>query len=82
MPRPLDPLLRLLLGAALCLPLCLGLWWWFVRKPLINLLVYALSLVGPWLWPETLLGVGLDGDKGLIVSLLPPLTDSARMIPS
>ena len=79
MPRPLDPLLRLLLGAALCLPLCLGLWWWFVRKPLINLLVYALGLVSPWLWPETVLGVGLDGDKGLIVSLLPPLTDSARI---
>ena len=79
MPRPLDPLVRLVLGAALGLTLCLGLWWWFVRKPLINLLVHALGLVGPWLWPETVLGIGLEGDKGLIVSLLPPLTDSARM---
>ena len=79
MPRPLDPLVRLVLGAALGLTLCLGLWWWFVRGPLINLLVHALGLVGPWLWPETVLGIGLDGDKGLIVSLLPPLTDSARM---
>ena len=77
--RPLDPLVRLVLGAALGLTLSLGLWWWFVRKPLINLLVHALGLVGPWLWPETVLGIGLDGDKGLIVSLLPPLTDSARM---
>jgi hypothetical protein len=79
MPRPLDPLVRLALGAALGLTLSLGLWWWFVRKPLINLLVHALGLVGPWLWPETVLGIGLEGDKGLIVSLLPPLTDSARM---
>lgn len=79
MPRPLDPLLRLPLGAALCLPLCLGLWWWVVREPLVKLLVHAVGLVGPWLWPETVLGIGLDGDKGLIVSLLPPLTDSARL---
>lgn len=79
MPLLIDPLIRLLLGAVLCLPLCLGLWWWFVRKPLIELLVRALGLIGPWLWPETVLGVGLDGDKGLLVSLLPPLTDSARM---
>lgn len=79
MPRPLDPLLRLLLGAALCLPLCLGLWWWFVRNPLAQLLGHTVGFLSPWLWPETVLGIGLDGDKGLIVSLLPPLTDSARM---
>lgn len=79
MRRPLDPLLRLLLGAVLCLPLALGLWWWIVRKPLIEFIVFVLGLVGPWVWPETVLGLGLDGDRGLIVSLLPPLTDSTRM---
>ncbi|MDS4020581.1 MAG: exosortase H-associated membrane protein [Candidatus Competibacter sp.] len=78
MRRPLDPLLRLLLGAALCLPLCLGLWWWLAREPLINGLAKAVNLVGPWLWPETVLDVGLRDHRGLIVALLPPLTDSAR----
>lgn len=79
MRRPLDPLLRLLLGAALWLPLSLEFWWWIVRKPLAKLLGHGIGLVSPWLWPESLLGVGLDGDQGLIVSLLPPLTDSAWM---
>jgi hypothetical protein len=77
--RPLDPLPRLLLGAALGLPLSLGLWWWFVRQPLIHLLVHALGPTSPWLWPDSVLGVGLEGDTGLIVSLLPPLTESARL---
>jgi hypothetical protein len=44
---PLDPLLHLPLGAALCLPLYLGLWWWVVWKPLVKLLVHAVGLVGP-----------------------------------
>lgn len=79
MRRPLDPLLRLLLGIAICLPVCLGLWWWAIRKPLAAWLGHGVGLTSQWLWPESVLGVGLDGDKGLIVSLLPPLTDSARM---
>lgn len=79
MRRPLDPLLRLLLGAALCLPLCLMAWWWLVREPLAKGLGHGVGLLSPWLWPEAVLGVGLDGDKGLLVSLLPPLTDSAQM---
>lgn len=79
MRRPLDPLLRLLLSAAFCLPLCLAAWWWIVREPLAKGLGHGIGLIGPWLWPEAVLGIGLDGDKGLIVSLLPPLTDSARM---
>lgn len=78
MRRPLDPLLRLLLGIAICLPVCLGLWWWTIRKPLAAWLGHGVGLASQWLWPESVLGVGLDGDKGLIVSLLPPLTDSAR----
>lgn len=79
MRRPLDPLLHLLLGAALSLPLCLVLWWWWVREPLIIGLAHAVNLVSPWLWPETVLNVGLRGDLGLIITLLPPLTDSAEM---
>jgi hypothetical protein len=79
MRRPFDPLIRLALGAALSLPLCLGLWWWFVRGPLINLLAQGLGFVSPGLWPESVLGVGLSGDTGLLISLLPPLTDSARL---
>ncbi len=75
----LDPLLRLSLGAAFCLPLCLGLWWWTVREPLAKGLGHGVGLLSPWLWPEAVLGVGLDGDKGLLVSLLPPLTDSAQI---
>ena len=59
MPRPLDPLVRLLLGAALCLPLCLGLWWWFVRNPLAQLLGHTVGFLSPWFWPETVLGIGL-----------------------
>lgn len=55
------------------------LWWEFVRVPLIQLLVQGTGLVSPWLWPEAVLGVGLNNDIGLIVSLLPPLTDSAQM---
>jgi hypothetical protein len=77
--RPLDPLLRLLLGVALSLPLCLALWWWLVREPLIIGLAHTVNLVSPWLWPETVLIVGLRGDLGLIVTLLPPLTGSAEM---
>ena len=79
MRRPLDPLLRLSLGAAFCLPLCLASWWWIVREPLAKWLGHGVGLLSPWLWPEAVLGVGLDGDKGLIVSLLPPLTDSAQI---
>lgn len=79
MRRPLDPLLRLLLGAALSLPGCLALWWWWVREPLIIGLAHTVNFVSPWLWPETVLNVGLRGDLGLIITLLPPLTDSAEL---
>ncbi|MBK7541108.1 MAG: hypothetical protein IPP10_05195 [Candidatus Competibacteraceae bacterium] len=80
MSRRFDPLLvRLLLGGALCLPACLGLWWWLVREPLARELGHGVGLLSQWLWPESVLGVGLDRDQGLIVSLLPPLTDSARL---
>ena len=76
----LDPLLlRLLLSGVLFLPVCLGLWWWLVREPLARELGHGVGFISQWLWSETVLGVGLDGDKGLIVSLVPPLTDSARM---
>lgn len=79
MRRPLDPLLRQLLGAAIFLPICLSGWWWFIREPLAQGLGHGVGLLSPRLWPETILGVGLNGDKGLLVSLLPPLTDSARL---
>jgi hypothetical protein len=79
MRRSFDPLLRLSLGVAFCLPLCLASWWWIVREPLAKGLGHGVGLLSPWLWPEAVLGVGLDGDKGLLVSLLPPLTDSAQI---
>lgn len=75
----LDPLWRWLLGVALGLPLALGLWWAFARLPLMKFLGHGVGLVSPWLWPDAVLGIGLDQDRGLIVSLLPPLTDSAAM---
>lgn len=80
MRRPLDPLLRLLLSAALSLPLCLALWWWFVREPLVNLLAHTLGFISPWLWPETVLGIGFAGQVGALVTLLPPLSDPSRFM--
>lgn len=78
--QPFDPLLlRLLAGGALFLPLSLAAWWWLVRVPLATWLGYGVGAISQWLWPEAILGVGLDGDKGLIISLLPPLLDSAQM---
>ncbi len=79
MRRPFDPLLwRLLAGGALFLPLSLAAWWWLVREPLAKILGYGVSWMSQWLWPESILGVGLDRDQGMIVSLLPPLVDSAQ----
>jgi hypothetical protein len=78
MRRPLDPLFCLLLGAALSLPLCLGLWWWLAREPLRILLGHGVNLVSPWLWPETILGVVLRDTMGLLITLLPPLSDPPR----
>lgn len=80
MRRPLDPLLRLLLSAALSLPLCLALWWWFLREPLVQGLAYTLGFISPWLWPETVLGIGLAGEMGALVTLLPPLSDPTRFM--
>ena len=75
-----DPLLlRLLLGGSLCLPLCLVLWWWWLREPLAAILAHGVGFFSQWLWSDSVLGVGLDGDRGLIVSLIPPLTDSAQL---
>lgn len=75
-----DPLLlRLLLGGSLCLPLCLVLWWWWLREPLAAILAHGAGFLSQWLWSDSVLGVGLDGDRGLIVSLIPPLTDSAQL---
>lgn len=80
MRQSLDPLLRLLLSAALSLPLCLALWWWFLREPLVQGLAYTLSFISPWLWPETVLGVGFTGQVGALVTLLPPLSDPTRFM--
>ena len=79
MRRPLDPLLRLLLGAAAGLPACLAFWWWVVREPLAQGLAQATNIVNPWLWPDAILGVGFREQRSLLVSLLPPLTDSAQL---
>lgn len=79
MHRLRDPLLRFLLGALLFLPLSLALWWWFVREPLAQSLGYALGFTSRWLWPEAVLGIGVEGDRGLIISLLQPLVDSPQL---
>lgn len=79
MHRPRDPLLRFLLGAVLCLPLSLAAWWWFAREPLAQGLGYAVSLASRWLWPEAVLGIGVEGDRGLIISLIQPLLDSPQL---
>ncbi|MBL8259060.1 MAG: hypothetical protein JNM60_04510 [Candidatus Competibacteraceae bacterium] len=75
-----DPLLlRLLVGGSLCLPLCLVLWWQWLREPLAKILAHGAGFASQWLWSETVLGVGFGGDKGMVVSLVPPLTDSAQL---
>ena len=79
MRRLRDPLVRLLLGAALSLPLCLGLWWWLLREPLVQGLGGMLGIVGPWLWPDTVIGVQMQGSRGLLITLLPPLSDPPRL---
>ncbi|MFO1371834.1 MAG: exosortase H-associated membrane protein [Candidatus Competibacteraceae bacterium] len=80
MRQPIDPLLRLLLGVALFLPLCLALWWWFLQEPLVNLLAHTTGLISPWLWPDAVLGIGLRGEMGVIVALPPPLSDPTRFM--
>lgn len=79
MHRLRDPLLRFLLGAVLFLPLSLALWWWFVREPLAQGLGYAVGVVSRWLWPEAVLGVGVEGDRGLIISFIQPLLDAPQL---
>lgn len=79
MHRPRDPLLRFLLGAALFLPLSLALWGWLAREPLAQGLGYAVGVASRWLWPDAVLGVGVEGDRGLIVSLIQPLLDSPQL---
>lgn len=76
MRRPLDPLLRWLLYTILSLPIALAVWWQWVREPLIRGLAQAMDLISPWLWPDTVLSISLQGNLGQIISLLPPLNDS------
>lgn len=75
MHRLRDPLVRLLLGAALSLPLCLGLWWWALREPLAQGFGVLLDHVSAWLWPDTIIGLRMQGSMGLLITLLSPLTD-------
>ncbi len=79
MRRPLNPLLRWLLGVILSLPIALAVWWQWLREPLIRGLAQALDLATPWLWPDTLLSMILYRGQHLIISLLPPLNDSAQL---
>jgi hypothetical protein len=79
MRRPLDPLLRWLLGAILSLPIALAVWWQGIREPLIKGLAQAVDRVTPWLWSDTVLGIALSGERILLISLLPPLNDSAPL---
>jgi len=79
MHRLREPLARWLLGAALGLPLCLGVWWWLLREPLLVLLAQVVGAVSPWLWPDAVLGLGRQGETGVLISLLPPLTDPPRL---
>lgn len=78
MPR-LDPLWRWLLSAILALAACLAVWWWWLREPLIAGLLQAVGLLSPWLWPDTVLGVGAQQQLGLLIVLPPPLTDPPRL---
>lgn len=75
----LDPLWRWLLGAVLALPLCLGLWWWLLREPLVSGLAQAVDFLLPWLWADTVLGLGRQGRVWLLVSVIPPLTEPPQM---
>ncbi len=79
MRRPVDPLLRWLLGAMFSLPLCLGIWWWGLREPLIEGLTGAVNGISPWLWPDTVLSVVLHDHRGWIITLIPPLADPPRL---
>lgn len=79
MRRLRDPLWRWLISTTLSLALCLSGWWWWLREPLIAGLAQTVSLISPWLWPGTVLGVGLKNHLGLIITLLPPLTDPPRL---
>lgn len=71
----LDPLWRWLFGAVLALPASLAIWWWWLREPLIEGLAQAFGWFGPWLWPDAVLGLGRQGDLGLLITLIPPLTE-------
>lgn len=71
----LDPLWRWLLGAVLALPASLTIWWWWLREPLIEGLAQALGWFSPWLWPDAVLGLGRQGDLGLLITFIPPLTE-------
>jgi hypothetical protein len=79
MRRLRDPLWRWLLSAVFSLALCLGLWWWWVREPLLEGLARVVGFASPWLWPDTVLGVGLQDHSGWIITLLPPLLDPPRL---
>jgi hypothetical protein len=80
MRRRRNPLWRLALGTALSLPLCLGLWWWLLREPLAILLGHGVTFISPWLWPDSVLGVGRRGELGLLLTLTPPLTDPPHLL--
>lgn len=79
MRRLRDPLWCWLLSAVFSLALCLGLWWWWVREPLLEGLARVVGFASPWLWPDTVLGVGLQDHSGWIITLLPPLLDPPRL---
>lgn len=68
-----------LLAAALCLATCVALWWWYLRDPLIAGLAWAAGLVSPWLWPDTVLDIRMQGDQAVIISLIPTLTDPPNL---
>jgi len=68
-----------LLSVALALVLCFGLWWWWLSDLLIALLAQGVTLVSPYLWPETVLDIKLQGNQPWIISLVPTLSDPPQL---
>lgn len=76
---PHNFLWRWLLVTVISVPLCLAVWWWYLRDPLITILAWAVGSAAPLIWPDTVLDVRIYEGKAWLISLVPTLTDPPRL---